>query len=271
MKRWLMTTCSVLALALAVGAAPTPAHAEAHKMLVCFPGGPGSTADASERLAAFFTRLKAVSGLEVTGEYHNTREACERYLAAASPSIAMFPYAELVARQAALSLVPVAQVTRQGRGDNRYYVVAKKGATLDALKGKKLMTAVGGDLAVVDKAGFGAKLDLQGHFQVEQVATALKAIKGLVKGTVDAALLDANEYKSLQTLPNAAELEAVATSEPLPGAPVVVTGAGAPIAQKLREVLPKVCEEAKACEAIEVEKIAPADAATFRPIFDAMK
>lgn len=271
MRGWLAIAFSVFAVAAGAVTAPAPARAEGHKMLVCFPGGPGSTADATERLAAFFARLKAVSGLEVTGEYHNTREACERYLTSAAPSIAMFPYAELIDRQQSLGLVPVAQVTRQGRGDNRYFVVAKKGSTLDGLKGKTLMTAVGGDLAVVAKAGFGKKLDLQSHFQVQTVATALKAIKGLAKGTVDAALLDANEYKSLQGLPNASELEAIATSDPLPGAPVVVTAAGAPLAQTLREALPKVCQEPKACEAIEVERIAPADASTYQAIFDAMK
>lgn len=256
-----------LALALMV-AAPllaAPAHAD-HTMLVCFPGGPGSTTDASERLRAFFARLQEVSGLQVKGEYHNTREACDRYIKDRSPTIAMFPYAELVAWHEALKLVPVAQVTRQGRGDNRYYVVAKKGTALDALKGKALMTAVGADLPVISKVGFGAKLDVEAHFQVKPVATALKAIKALAKGEVDAALLDANEYKSLQSLPNASELEAVATSDPLPGAPVVVMGEGAAIAGKLREALPKVCEDAKACEAIEVERIAPADLSAFQAI-----
>lgn len=270
MRRWIFLAFSILVAAPVLAAAPV-AHAEPHTMLVCFPGGPGSTNDASERLRAFFSRLQQVSGLEVTGEYHNTREACDRYIKEHSPTIAMFPYAELVARQEALNLVPVAQVTRQGRSDNRYYVVAKKGTSLDALKGKTLMTAVGADLPIIAKAGFGAKLDVQAHFQVQQVATSLKAIKALAKGQVDAVLLDANEYKSLQTLPTASEMEAVATSDPLPGAPVVVMGAGAAVAQKLRESLPKVCEDPKACEAIEVERIDPADASSYRLILGVSK
>ena len=254
------------AVALAVGFAPK--GASAHTMLVCFPGGPGSTNDAVERLTTFFARLKTVSGLDVQGEYHNTKEACDRYLSTAKPTIAMFPYSDFLARAEALHLVPVAQVVRQGRADNRYYIVGKKGQTLADLKGKALMTAHGAELDVISNVGFGDKVNLRKDFTVRDASTSLRAIKALAKGQTDAILLDSNEWKSLQTLPSASEMEAALTSEPLPGQPVVVMGEGAAVAQKLRESLPKVCEDKKACEAIEVERILPADASTYKEMVE---
>lgn len=237
-------------------------------VLICVPGGAGSTADAKERLAAFFAKTKEISGLSMTGEYHTSQAACDRYFADNSPKVAVFTYPTFVSKKDAWKLEPVVELVRQGYENNQYVIVTRKNTSLDQLKGKKLSSPHWDDAAFLSKVAFDSKIDLPAFFSGIKVASALKAIKELAKGQTDAILLDENEYRSMQALPNGGEFEAILTSQALPGAPMVVLGGNSPLAETLRTKLPQLCQSAPdACTAIEVKLLKPANLATYETVF----
>lgn len=257
---------ALLAMGVLVGVG-TAAEAAPQTLLVCAPGGPGSTADAKERLDAFFRAFEAKTGMPIQGEYHTTQAGCDAFAAASKPTLAIFPYSHYFARRAADKLLPVAQVIRKGQGQNRYFLVAKKGATLESLAGKKLMSSHLADAEFLSKAAFDSKVDLRAGFEGQEVSTAIKAIKALARDKADVILLDENEHTSLADLALSADFAIVAESEPLPGAPLVVVGGDEALAGTLRAALAGLCDaDAKACNALEVEGLRAADPATYEPL-----
>jgi ABC-type phosphate/phosphonate transport system substrate-binding protein len=258
------------ALLAGVALSAAPLAAEPLSLLICAPGGPGSTEDARSRLAGFFAGFKKLTGVEVTGEYHTSQEACDRYFAQSKPKLAVFTYRNFMERSTELSLLPVLQIVRKGQGQNRWYLVAKSGTTLDGLKGQAVMTPHLGDATFLSRVAFGGRIDVEKDFKTQGVASALKAIKALAKGEVAGILLNESEYNSLAGLPLAKDFAAVLTSEPQPAVPLVVVGGDTALADKLRQALPGLCQaDANACGPLDLESVAAADASTYAPWFRA--
>jgi hypothetical protein len=269
---WKKFTAGLTALAagvaLFVGAA-APAHAEEHAMLICIPGGPGSTAEAAERLPKLFARFGEVTGLQWRGEYHTVKASCDKYLEEQRPVLGLFDYATFLEQREARKLVPAVEVIRQGQGQNRYFLVAKKGQGLEALKGKGLWSAHLDAAAFISKVAFDGRIDIAKDFEGKRTASSLKAIKALAKGEADVILIDENEYASLGELPFAGDLEAIATSDPLPGVPLVVIGGDEALAKRLGDKLPALCQGAEeVCKSIELVAFRPLDANTYTQVLE---
>ncbi|NUN15617.1 MAG: PhnD/SsuA/transferrin family substrate-binding protein [Myxococcales bacterium] len=266
-KRFSLATL-LFAFALFAQTTPTALAQDSIPVLICVPGGAGSTADAKERLAAFFAKTKEITGLSMNGEYHTSQAACDRYFADNSPKVAVFTYPTFVNKKDTWKLEPVVELVRQGYENNQFVVVSRKGTTLDQLKGKKLASPHWDDAAFLSKVAFDSKIDFTTHFAGVKVASALKAIKELAKGQTDAILLDENEYRSMQELPNAGEFAAILTSDALPGAPMVVLGTNSALTETLRTKLPQLCQlSPEACTAIEVKTLKPATLSTYETVF----
>lgn len=255
-----------LALGGALLLASSAAEAKPLRMLICVPGGPGSTQDAAERMQKFFDAFKATTQLELTGEYHTSEAACEKFMAAGKPDLALFPYRTFFGQRAEWQLVPVAQFVREGQGDNRYYLLANKGASLDSLQGAKLMSPHLKESALLSKVGFEGKVDLDSGFEAKR-GSAIKAIKSLAKGKVSAIVLDEREYNSISATPFNGQFEVVLTSVPLPVAPLSVFGGDEKLAAKLRASLPGMCKSSPdACKPLEVIELKPAAPAEYDPL-----
>jgi len=256
MKYWVKFAkwgCFLLASSLCFS---TTASAETVYGLVCVPGGAGSAEEAQERIDTFFSALEPLVGFKVEGEYQNTLAGCESYLKRQSPSFGIFSTPVYLEWKKEKKLVVMGEVLREGHGEGRFYVVGRKGTTLEGLRGQALLSRHWDLEPFVSSVAFQNKLNLAEHFQGKKVSSGLRAIKKVSKGKAGAALLDEQEYASLGSLPLPVELEALLTSEPLPGAPLVLIGKGGKNAKSLKKGLGRLCVVNKAaCEAIQLKQI----------------
>ena len=245
--------CLVLVGLLCVS---TTASAQAVYGLVCAPGGAGSTGEAQERIDSFFSALEPLVGFKVEGEYHNTMAGCQAYMKRQSPSFGIFSIPVYLDWKKQKKLVVIGEVVREGDGEGRFYVVGKKGATLESLRGQPMLSRHWDLASFISSVAFQGEFNLADHFQGKKVSSGLRAIKKVAQGKAGAALLDHKEYSSLGSLPLPVELEALLTSHPVPGAPLVLIGKGAKIEVPLKKGLGRLCVVNKAaCESIQLKQI----------------
>ncbi len=246
------------ALTLGFLAMPATASATDVKFLLCFPGGPGSTADAQPVVDAFLKALAGQAGWgSASGTYTNDLAQCQS--GAGGAGVVVLPLDLYLQQHTAWRLTPVATLTNKETA-SRYHVVTKKGTTLDALKGKPVSTAIPASDAFLSRVGFDGKLDVSKDIALSRVRTALKALKDLDKGVVSAVLLDDVQQKALAGLPFAASLETVLSGAALPGAIVASVGA----VQGLGPALTGLCSKAtKVCDDMRITGFQPIDAAAL--------
>lgn len=240
-------------LALAAGTA-TARAADPIKVMICYPGGPGSQEEAAPRLDTFFRRVESTAGWEagrVQARYCNTSDACDLYLKDAKPQIAILSLGGFLAIGEALKALPLMEVLPVGGDAQRYYVVVEKSdaKTLEDLKGKIVTGEHLGDALFLSRVVFAGKVDAAADFKLDPTRTSLRGIKEVHKGKADAVVLDVQTFDELKTLPFGADMRAVFTSEALPGWPLTALGDAKPgdrIDEATRKTL--IDSMAKACE-----------------------
>ncbi len=249
-RRTLIVMCALL-----VGAAEASATT---KVLLCFPGGPGSTADAQPIVDRFLAKVSTLAGWSgAAGAYHNHLGKCATQFAADKPSVVIVPLHLYLAKRAAWNLSPVSTLQNK-ETSGQYHLVAKKGATLDSLKGQKLVTGLKADPAFFSKVAFAGKVDFASHFEFSPQRSALRAIKNVAKGKAAAVLLDDVQQRSLEGLPMAKELATLISGEKLPGAIVATVGA---MDGKLHGALAGVCKsDAALCKEMRITGFSTVDA-----------
>ena len=235
------------------------------RVLVCYPGGPGSTEEAAPRLAEVFGRVATLAGWDadrVEARYVNNRDACDLYLKEQKPQLAILSLGMFLSDGARLKSAPVLEVIPVGGEAERYHVVveADPATSLAELNGKAMAGELLGDPVFLSKVVFQGTIDVASHFELKDTRTALRAIKLVHSGKVAAALLDTRTFAELKTLPFGDALRAVFVSEPLPGWPVLALGDTAPgdrlgeaDRKALVDALVKVCADddgKKTCEQI---------------------
>lgn len=267
----LLALAAFVATSGLVGAAEAYA-AEPVKVMICYPGGPGSQEEAAPRLAKFFHRVEKLAGWEegrVSARYLNTQDSCDLYLKSEQPDLAILSLGAFLALGDSLKAEPLMEVVPVGGEAQRYYVVVEKSPakTLAELKGKKLTGDDLGDPAFLSRVVFQGKVDAKKDFELEPTRTTLRAIKQVHKGKADAVLLDNRTYSELKTLPFGDDLRAVYTSEPLPGWPLLALGDAKPgdrVDAKTRKDL--VAAMAKACEGEGAKVCEPVRLGGFRAL-----
>jgi len=245
------------------GLLPTQAMAE-HFVLICVPGGPGSQAEAQERIDLFLSELSKGTGKTLTGTYANTREECDKVLGEKKPQFALFAHGELAARGKELKAVPLLEVIPQNNSAMRYHLVAQKGTTLESLKGGKLLSPHWEDEVFLSGRVF--NMPLKEMFKGKR-GSALRAIKKVAKGKADVALLNELEFNGIQETKFADALSAVASSPELPGVALVELGGQSDLGRKVQASGEKVCSRApEACKGVEMSSLRLTDKARYKII-----
>ena len=248
-----------------------PATAAAHALAICYPAGPGSTAQARPVLDKFLRHMERTGGMtagSMSGEYHNTLPGCLAYIKQAKPLFGVFDLATFLAQQKQLKLTPLACMG--SATGQRYHLLVRKGSYKDiaSLKGKTLYVTLS-DTTFVSKVVLGGKVDAARHFKIKQSRRPLKGIRKVARGKADATLVDDMAWRHLKELKLPAELVRIHSSPGMPGLTFAVLGtakANPAAVKKLTRALPRLCsgDGRKMCKTVQATTITRVTPAAYR-------
>ena len=269
-KTCLLIIASLLA-PLAASAAPDP-----EMIVVCYPGGPVNAKDANGAMSSMLRVVERVGQWQANSFnslFTTKLDECRRQMDDKNPKFAITSlglYLELRGRH---NLAPVAQPKIKGRTSERYRVMAQKDKyqSLDGLKGKTLGGTVLEEQSFIGKIVFAGKYDLANFFVLKPSNQAIRALRAVDKGELDAVILNEQQFGGLASLQLETPLEAVFTSEEIPLMGVVADTSATTAEERARfgKALEGMCADAegkKLCELFGVESFAIVDAGTFEPM-----
>lgn len=209
-------------------AVATPAGPRA--LVFCAPGYPGTTQEAQSRMdemAAVIAELAGWPKDSLTATYFPTEKAGLTRFAEADVVFALVPLPFFLAREAELKLTARLAIVQQGlEGTQTWSLVAKKGTVKQAadLAGASVFSTAGYAPDFVTKVAL-AGYALPATVKVTSGGQVLSALRKAATGKEPlAVLLDAEQAKSLPTLPFAADLEVVHVGPKVPVAVVATLG-----------------------------------------------
>jgi ABC-type amino acid transport substrate-binding protein len=171
------------------------------------------------------------------------------------------------------NLVPVVQPNIKGRASERYRVMVQKDKykSLDELKGKTLGGTVLEEPSFIGKIVFAGKYDPTSFFVLKTSNQAIRALRALDKGELDAVILNEQQFGGLASLQMKTPLEAIFTSEEIPLMGVVANSATTTAEERARfgKALEGMCtdtEGKKLCDLFGVESFDNVEAVAFEPM-----
>lgn len=270
MRKTYLIIAGLLA-SLAVTAAPAP-----EMIVVCYPGGPVNTRDAQSAMGSMLRVVERV------GQWPENRfdslftskiDECRKQIAEKKPKFAITSLGLYLELRNPHNLLPVVQPRIKGRTSERYRVVVQKDKykSLDELKGKNLGGTVLAEQSFIGKIVFAGKVDPAGFFVLQPSNQAIRALRALDKGELDAVILNEQQYAGLSSLHLQTPLEVVFTSEEIPLMGVVANNATTTEEERARfgKALEQMCTDSegqKLCDLFGVESFNVVDAAVFEPM-----
>jgi len=244
----------------------TPVSAE--RVLLCFPGGPGSTSAAQKTVNKFLSRLAGPAGWKsATGAYYTDVASCESAFKKGA-DVVMIPLHVYLSRQKSWKLVPAATMKNK-EASGQFHVYAPKGTSLASLSGKTVTTSLKAGNRFMARVAFSGKLPLGKGISVNRVRSARRAIKNLLKGKAAAAIIDDVQLKSFKGLPLTSGLAAIHSGPALPAAITALVGKGK--TTKLTAALTALCKKDRAlCKEMRVTGFGPVKPARLKALSKAL-
>jgi len=252
-------------------AAPNP-----EMIVVCYPGGSVNAKDANAAMSSMLRVVERV-GQWQTNSFNSLfttkLDECRKQIAEKNPKFAITSLGLYLELRTSHNLIPVVQPKIKGRTSERYRVMAQKDKykSLDELKGKTLGGTVLEEPAFVGKIVFAGKYDPASFFVLKPSNQAIRALRSLDKGELDAVILNEQQFGGLASLQMKTPLEAIFTSGEIPLMGVVSNSANTTAEERARfgKALEGMCsdlEGKKLCDLFGVESFAGVDAAVFEPM-----
>jgi hypothetical protein len=235
------------------------AHAAQTKVLLCFPGGPGTTQDAQPIVDRFVARLAPLAGWgSAAGRYVNSRAACEREMRAGY-QVLMAPLDVYLERRVQWGLKAASELkTTQTSG--QFHVLAKAGVTMASLAGQKVITPLKITPNFLVKIAFPIQAATVRALQISSVRSAYRAIKNVARDKAAAAIINDIQKRSLKGLKMAQGLAVIHSGARLPGA--LVAGTGGKVPGNLAKALRTLCQQdKKICKDMRLTGFKPVNAA----------
>ncbi|MDP1664567.1 MAG: PhnD/SsuA/transferrin family substrate-binding protein [Methylobacter sp.] len=260
-----------LLISLAVRAAPNP-----EIIVVCYPGGSVNAKDASEAMNSMLRVVERVGQWQANSFnslFTTKSDECRKQMAGKKPKFAINSLGLYLELRNQHNLVPLVQPRIKGRTSERYRVMVRKGKykSLDELKGKTLGGTALEEPLFIGRIVFAGKYDPAGFFVLKPSNQAIRALRSLDKGELDAVILNEQQFAGLGSLHLGTPLEAVFTSEEIPLMGVVANSATTTAEERARfsKALEGMCADAegkKLCDVFGVESFASVDTAVFEPM-----
>ena len=269
--------CLIMIVGLLIPLATNAAAPEPELIVVCYPGG--GTINAKGANGAMSSMLRVVERIGQWGAnsfnslFTAKTDECRKQLAEINPKFAIISLGLYLELRAGHNFVPVVQPKIKGHASERFRVMAAKGKykSLDELKGKTLGGTVLEDQAFVGRIVFAGKYDPGVFFDLKPSNQAIRALRALDKGELDAVILNEQQFDGLPSLHLETPLEAVFTSQEIPLMGVVADSGNTTQEERSRfgKALEGMCadtEGKKLCELFGVDGFTAVDAAVFEPL-----
>ena len=265
----------LLALCLCL---PTHANANADPapIVVCYPGGPVSEAEANSAMGAMLRVVERVGEWPAntfTSYFTAQVDECRNLLDTKQPPFAITSLGLFLEQRQSHHLLPIVQPRMKGSTSERYRVMVQKDkyTDLDSLKGKTMGGTVFEEPDFLKKIVFAGNPDPATFFKLQPSRQAIRALRSLDKGELDAVLLNGQQFAALGSLPLKTPLAAVFTSEDIPLMGLVANSQKSKPEerQRLAKALQGMCTDAdgkKLCDLFGIEAFIPADNDVIDPM-----
>ena len=273
MRKTYLIIIACLLAPFVTSAAPNP-----EMIVVCYPGGSVNAKDANGAMSSLLRVVERVGQWQANSFnslFTAKSDECRKQMAEKNPKFAITSLGQYLELRNPNNLIPVVQPRINGRTSERYRVMVKKDKykSLDELKGKALGGTVLEEPSFIGKIVFAGKYDPASFFVLKTSNQAIRALRALDKGELDAVILNEQQFGGLASLHMEATLEALFTSEEIPLMGVVANSATTTAEERARfgKALEGMCtdtEGKKLCELFGVQSFATVDAAVFEPMVE---
>ena len=264
-----------LTLALALIAFSTWALCEPSPVVVCYPGGPVSEDDANKAMTAMLGVVEKVGGWPAqsfSSAFSSDVEGCKSLLKQKNPTFAITSLGIFLDQRQSLHLEPVVQPKMRGSSTEQFHLVAIKGRfnSLEEIKGKQVGGTVFEEAEFIRRIVFAGQLNPEKDFALKPSKQAIRALRSLDKGELDAVLLNGQQFAALASLPLTHEFVSVFTSTPIPLMGLVANKETSTPEERNRfaKALSDMCNEAegkKLCDLFAIDAFVPASQSAIQP------
>ncbi|MGR8998111.1 MAG: sterol transporter periplasmic substrate-binding protein BstB [Gammaproteobacteria bacterium] len=252
-------------------AAPNP-----EMIVVCYPGGSVNAKDANGAMSSMLRVVERVGQWpenSFSSLFTAKTDECRKQMAEINPKFAIISLGLYLELRTSHNLVPVVQPKIKGSSSERYRVMVQKDKykSMEELKGKTLGGTVLEEQSFIDKIVFAGKYDPASFFVLKASKQAIRALRSLDKGELDAVVLNEQQFGGLPSLHLQTPLEVVFTSEEIPLMGAVANSAAttpeerAHFGKALEEMCPDT-EGKKLCDLFGLDSFVAVDAAVFEPM-----
>lgn len=261
----------------------TPAQAGPRDFVISMSGFLGTTEQAQPVLAKLFRQLESDLGWPVNtidGAYYPEAEAGLQHLKQSSPGFAVVTHQMYFEHHKAMKMQVIAGFELADGAMGRFHLVTKKEggpSKINELVGRTIASPHLAEILFAEKIIFGGRLSLSSGGDAAKaisVRQPLSALRKVLRGQADAALVDEPVVGQLSSVPEGSELQVIYSSELIPPLPVVALGGSNPADRgPMTKALTALCngpEGAALCESLRVKSIRPASDRTYADIIRKM-
>ena len=256
--------------------APLTALAAPETLVVCYPGGPVNAKDANGAMTAMLRVVERVGQWQAesfTSVFTTKLDECRKQMADKKPKFAITSLGLFLELRGQQHLIPLIQPKIKGSTHEQYRIIVQKDTfkTLDDLKGKTLGGTPLEEQAFIGKIVLDGKIDPATFFALKPTNQAIRALRSLEKGELDAVILNEQQFAALPSLNLQPPVEAIYTSEEIPLMGVVADSETTTAEERARfaKALEGMCADAegkKLCDLFGIESFASVDPAVFEPM-----
>lgn len=260
----LLATLLIPGLAVAAGPATS--------VVVCYPGGAVNPNDANAAMGSMLRVVERVGQWQdhqFSSSFTVKAADCRKLLAEKNPPFAITSLGLYLDLRLADHLVPLVQPKIGGRTSERYRVVVRRGSFKDlvALRGHSLGGTVLQEPAFIGRIVFAGTVDPTG-FDLRPSNQAIRALRALDNGELDAVMLNEQQFSALGSLALKNSLDAIFTSEEIPLIGVVANSKISSAGERARftKALESMCgdpEGKKLCDLFGVGSFVEVDPRVF--------
>ncbi len=259
---------SLIVLAFSAPTFSTPAP-----IVVCYPGGPVSEAEANSAMGAMLRVVERVGEWpqnSFTSYFTAQVDECRNLLNNKKPAFAITSLGLFLEQRDAHHLIPVVQPRMKGATSERYRLMVQKDkySHLDSLKGKSIGGTVFEEPDFLKNIVFEGKVDPSGYFNLQPSRQAIRALRSLDKGELDAVLLNGQQFAALESLQLKTPLAAAFTSADIPLMGLVANSQASKPEERARlaKALQGMCSDTdgkKLCDLFGIEAFVPANSSAI--------